>query len=54
MREGSLVKCLDTQRVGVILDESCTDVATYFLVMWNNEKKACWVDAAEIELLSIR
>jgi hypothetical protein len=47
----NLVKCTDTDRVGIIIKTRRGIVATMVLVQWNGTTKANWVDAATLELV---
>ena len=49
--QNSLVKCIDTERVGIIIRTRRGLVATMILVQWNGTTRANWVDAATLELL---
>ena len=47
MKVGDIVRCLDTSRIGVIIDESRGESRTYILVAWPTGNR--WVDATDIE-----
>ena len=50
MKVGNLIQCLETQRIGMILEMHRTDVAVMALVRWP-EGSDKWVDAVEFEVL---
>jgi hypothetical protein len=48
MKVGDMVRCLDTGRIGVIIDVTRGEFRMYMLVAWPTDN--CWVDATDIEL----
>ena len=49
MKVGDVVRCLDTDRVGVVIDMSRESHAMYMLVAWPTCNR--WVDSTEVELV---
>ena len=49
MKEGELVECIDTGRIGIILDKNRNSRMTFFLIMWTGAAKAHWVDGSDIK-----
>ena len=45
--EGNLVRCLDTGKVGVIVESKRASFAMMVLVRWSDEE--VWTDAADLE-----
>lgn len=49
MSEGNLVRCLDSGRVGVILDKTHTRFTTMVLVRWGDQE--AWSDVSDLEVI---
>ena len=49
MKKNDLVRCLDTQRVGVVVDIKHASFCTMILVKWHESTK--WVDAVDLECI---
>jgi hypothetical protein len=49
MKEGDLVECIDTGKIGIILDKDRTSRMILFLIMWTGAAKAHWVDGSDIK-----
>lgn len=56
MRNGftknDLVRCLETERLGIVVDVRRGGDATMVCVLWNETAQRNWVDAVELELVS--
>lgn len=49
LTEGNLVRCLDTGRIGVVLDKTQAQFASMVLVRWGDEE--VWTDAVDLEVI---
>ena len=47
MKDGALVKCLNTGVIGVVLKTQQSSFSTHILVQWPNKQE--WVDTFEVQ-----
>lgn len=50
MNKNNLVRCLDTGRIGVVIDIRAAGFCTMILVQWGKESPH-WVDAVDLEVI---
>jgi len=49
LEQNSLVKCTETERIGIVIKMRRGLVATMALVQWNGTTQTNWVDATELK-----
>ena len=52
LEQNSLVKCIETERIGIVIRTRRGLMATMVLVQWSGTTQTNWVDATELKLIS--
>ena len=51
MKVGNLIRCSDTDRIGIILEIRRAGIKTMVLVEWSADLNVKWVDAVDLKVI---